>query len=106
MRRHLRYPIPMDDYCHPEFSADPQYSSGRERAPCFLRGSQLDCLNAGGGASELFGRAILKNWGPYTVIVAIAVLGEVIFSIFQKNGSNFLRDSGVSSSASSRNPAK
>ncbi len=35
--------------------------------------------------AKLLGAVILKNWGPYPLIVAIAVLGETVFSIARKN---------------------
>jgi hypothetical protein len=33
----------------------------------------------------LFGGGILKAWGPYTFVAAVAFLGETIFSIVRKN---------------------
>lgn len=33
---------------------------------------------------KLFGGAVWHSWGPYAVIVAVAVFGETLFSIRQK----------------------
>ena len=37
---------------------------------------------------RLFGAGVLKDWGPWSLIVATALLGETIFSVVQKNDSN------------------
>ena len=37
---------------------------------------------------KLFGSVVLKSWGPFALIVALAVLGETIFSFVQMKESH------------------
>jgi hypothetical protein len=59
-----------------------------------VRGLRISCIGANliGFMLEavrfrLFGLPVLHDWGPYTVIAGIAIFGEVILSMIQKNGS-------------------
>jgi hypothetical protein len=37
---------------------------------------------------RLFGVDLLRHWGPYTAIAAVAILGELVFSIGRRSGHN------------------
>ncbi len=57
-----------------------------------VRGLKVTCIGANliGLTLEivrlkLFGSSVLQSWGPYAVIVTVAILGETIFSIRQKS---------------------
>ena len=54
-----------------------------------VRGLRTSCIGANliGLISEVV-RARLWGWVPYTMIAAVAILGEVIFSTFRRNDSN------------------
>ncbi len=59
-----------------------------------LRGLRTTCVGANCVALmlelvrwKLFGNLLLERWGPYTLIVGLAVLGETIFSMVQRNDS-------------------
>jgi hypothetical protein len=62
----------------------------RLRNPDLLvKGLPTSCIGANliGLISEA-ARARLWGWVPYTVIAAVAILGELIFSIIRRNDSN------------------
>lgn len=50
-------------------------------------GANLIGLTMEIGRLGLSGASVLRYWGPYTVIAAVAMLGELLFSIFQSNDS-------------------
>jgi hypothetical protein len=54
-----------------------------------VRGLRMSCIGANliGLITEA-ARARLWGWAPYTVIAAIAIFGETIFSIVRRNDSN------------------
>jgi hypothetical protein len=60
-----------------------------------VRGLRISCIGANLMTLaieivrlKLFGSWVLRTWGPYSLITAIAVLAETIFSIIQKNDQN------------------
>ena len=53
----------------------------------FCVGANLIVLMLEAVRVKLFGAVVLKNWGPYSLIVGIAVLGETVFSMAQRNDS-------------------
>jgi hypothetical protein len=60
-----------------------------------LKGLKITCIGANLIALtletvrlKLFGSVILKSWGPFALIVTLAVLGETIFSFVQMKESH------------------
>ncbi len=58
-------------------------------ADVLVKGLNTTCIGANliGLITEVC-RARLWEWGPYTAIVAVAIFGEVIFSIVRRNDPN------------------
>ncbi len=55
-----------------------------------VRGLRVTCVGANLIALTIevvryvmYGNALLRSWGPYTLVVGFAVLGETIFSVMQ-----------------------